>query len=1249
MEAGGALDVGDEVTVRLVAESSLPADGPDLEALVSAHAAVRAARGDHVLAPAEFGIVTHDGERSFWSVSPWVDASPLADVLDRVGSLPDPLTESIGQQAAEAVRRLHAAGIQGLCLSPTRVLLRGDSSVLLAELGLVSLLTALLPTEGEPGHAQHCMAPELLQGAAPSESSDLYALGALLYRLVAGEWPRPVETIEQLRADELDGARPNDRKPHSSIFLSEVVHTLLRADPEDRFPSAELLCQIFAERRKSEWWDGLGIGQHTTLAPMRGGRERTPDPLPLPIPAPATPPDREWITARTRVPRSFADHLTACVGRDAELSALLATVAELPAEGGEVILVEADAGQGKTRFVDALLERLRKLPDEDRPIVLAGSFRNLGIGRPLQAFSQLVTGMFDGSREVSAEQLEPLLGDATGIASPFADLLSGRTFDDETSRLTRHSVATAFAHILRTLAAEQPVVVLLENLQFADPEAIELFGFLSRLAGNLPLLVVATCRPPEEAAPLRAATAALEPLPQFSRARLLPLSDDEIREVVESVVAEDPRRDDLARAFARDCDGRPARVVQSLLLLCDSGVLRAAGAGFEIDGDASADAWQSLPREVHRERLARLGDRERAFLELASVQGVFFDAEVCRLALDWSRERLDESLAELETRRIINGRHPVFRFTDHTLFVCALDRADDTRLETLHERVADAFLASRNPDSMPPGETHGVLSYRVAWHYLLAGRALRGLLYVQRALAHLRDTWRLGVAERLAALACRALAELPDRGADLTDMELERAELLGALGRGEEEREVLDRALLWSRERGDQLRQARARLLLATTYERIQRPRDAREEARIALKCAQQVGDKRLQSRAHVLLGRIAFVESRYQQARTQLRLALELARELLDDIAAAEALQALGHISQGVGSFEHAEELQRQAMRIYRNSGDLAHEGESLASLGQISAALGDRVKAEGLLRRSLAIQRSVGDGYGEARVLGALGVVVQDSGRPIEALEIHRQCLAVTRDMGARDLEIVALLNLATSSYLVGRLDEARDEYGDALRAAREIRDRRLQGYALSGLGDVARQKGEDEIAENLARRALRKLRKVEDEAGLSAALLGLGRTALQRGRDQAAHTAFEEAVSVASAVSARGVTALAQAYLALLGARRGEEEDAQARIAQAGALVQSLKGSEATRVELLFVHSLLLRVLGRAVEADRKMLQAEQSLSEMADALPEDERNSLLTELSPHREIVAGAAAARAGLRELGRGLEDTAPVE
>ncbi len=105
---------------------------------------------------------------------------------------------------------------------------------------------------------------------------------------------------------------------------------------------------------------------------------------------------------------------------------------------------------------------------------------------------------------------------------------------------------------------------------------------------------------------------------------------------------------------------------------------------------------------------------------------------------------------------------------------------------------------------------------------------------------------------------------------------------------------------------------------------------------------------------------------------------------------------------------------------------------------------------------------------------------------------------------------------------------------------------------------------------------------------------------------------------------------------------------EEEAQSWIARAGALVADQPGADLVRVEIRFVHSLLLRVLGRRTEANRMLLRAEQLLMEVVARLPDADRSNVLGNLSPHREILAGARVARIELDAEEIGLENTVEV-
>ena len=1231
VEAGGPLPIETDVHVLVVDEAE--AGGEDvLRDLVHTQGLARSIQGGNVSAPVDFGMLS-SGTRRFWAATPLVEGRTLENLLEDVGSIPDALTEALAVAITEAVEKIHASGLFAFGLDPARIVVRDDSSVAVVDVGLGPVLTRAVRRVDADERSRRCVAPEIFETESrASKASDLFAIGAVLYRCISGEWYDPLSASS--RGDG-QSRRPNDIKHEASIFLSEVVHELLEPAVDMRMDCGADLWKLLHERRESTWWQGRHIEQGTERFQDETESADIREPEPPPIPAPAPPPEPEWFEERRRRRGGFAHHPARCIGRDAELAVLFERVRALREEGGSVVLVEGEAGVGKTRLLDELLRRAAEIPEL---VVLYGEHRPRGIGRPMQAFTEALTRWIAGTRrEVTAEDVRPLLGDATAVAPAFAAFLSSSATPARSERLTRESLGNAFLQCFRTLSRDGPILFVVEDLQWADPEGLDLFGHLSRACEIVPLLLVGSHRPPPERSPLHALTAALSVQRRFRSMPLATFGAGSWEKVAEEIVKPPSAAKALLCALPSDAHHLPAVLVEAARLAEARGQLVASAESGWVAPDDFAP--KDLPGTIDAlldERLEPLSERERAALGTSSVQGLVFDAMVARRAIGLSKDEAEEMYGDLAEMGLIHGEHPVWRFSSNMLFDRVYDALLDDELVTAHEATADAFLASRNPDQLPPSEIHGILSYRVAWHYLLAGRDTRGLLYVSTALEHLRDTWRIGDAERLSDLACRALARDSGRQGELVELLTVRADLLGLQGRRVEQREVLDEALLRACDLGDPLFEGRVILESSRLRLVMGQLERARDEGREALRVGADGGDGRLEARALQLLGTVAFREGRFQEARMHMQSVLELSRRVRDEDAEAEALQTLGSISQDVGSWMHAEELQRQAMGIYRRSGDLASEAEVLASMGGIAAATDDPVRAEQYLRRALAIHRALGDGYGRARVMGQLGLLMQDSWRLADAREFHDASCRASREVGARHDELASLVNLATTEYLLGRLLDARDHHGDALRAAREIGDARLEGYSLTGLGDVARQLGELTVAEGLVERAVATLNDADDTGGLAAALLASGRVSLLLGDEERAVSALGRAVELSRAARTSPVTAVALALLGLSAARSGDIDTSSARLAAAREELATDTGLAPALVEVAFIESLALRVRRDSKGADRVLQEADDLLTQLAEGMRGEDRDTFVGGSSPAREIRAGADAARTRAR-------------
>ncbi len=1250
VQGGGPFPVGAIVQLRLVADYDA-GGGAVLHELEREHVRAKRIASAGVSSPLDAGIADGPGGRRFWSAAPWVEGRTLTEVLAGAGTIPDLFVDAIARQTTDALAAVHRAGVSVIGLSPDTLIVREDTTVVVLDPGFGPAHAAVRPAAGPAPAALACAAPEAIRARDKAdERADLYSLGATLFRAMTGRWHRPDDAQALICEPESFAARrPSDVHPRLSIFLDEVVFALLQVERARRFSSFPQLAQVLEERRESAWWKSLNIAQESYVED-RGARERPEsEPMPLPIPAAVPAPDAAWIESRRRRGLRLAKHDAPLVDRADELHGLTDAAGRIRDRGGQVRLIQGGPGSGKTRLVDALLDHFDRLPAAEAPLVLAGEHRRLGIGRPMRAFTEAVMRLVADGRDVEPDQIAPLLGDASGMATSFAAFLSGSEPPPRSVPLTRDSIAAAFARCLATLCAKTPVVLVIENLQWADPEALELFERVSRLSGEMPLFVIATYQPVAKTAALTQVLTNLRALDRVATVKLDAMTAEETRRLVMSLVASDDRTDVLCRRMHASTEGSASRIVETLRLLEIEGVLvRDDQRRLCLTERALTAELPESEDAIWSRRVSRLGATERSVLSMAAVQGFAFDSEVVNLALGISALQMDRALENLSAQTLVEGLGLARRFATNGLFDHVNDALDDAAYAAGHEATANAFLASRNPKSRPPAEIHGILSYRVAWHYLLAGRSTEGLLYVGTALAHLRNTWRLGDAERLAELASRTLAADPDRAGELVDMLITRAEFLGHQLRRVEQREVIDEALLRSRSMNDGTRVAVALYESSRLRFAVEEMHVAVTEAREALVAALRAGADRVATNCQALLGAIAFREARYQEARNHVNEMLEMARRRSDVPAEAEALHTLGNISQGVGSFEHAEELHRTAMHIYRREGDLAREAAALASLGNIAAASGDLVKAEGLLRRALAIERSVGDGHAEARVLGRLGMVLQEAQRHAEARTVHNECLQVSRRISARHNEVVALLNLATVDYVLGMFDDARANYGDAMRAARDLGDARLMGYSLTGLGEVGRQGGEFAVARGIFERAITQFRRADDQGGLAAALLGAGRVEVFGGDATQGRLMLVEARDLAVLQNARYAAALALSFLALICARRGAEEEALATVAEAGAMIEGVRAGDTMRLEMLFVNALVLRVLGRNVEADRKMQQAEVALVQATAEMVREDRERVYATMSPHREILAGAALARTSANARESRASGTVPV-
>jgi serine/threonine-protein kinase len=277
--------------------------------------------------------IAADGKRADFLVMEYVEGQTLRGLLEEFERVPEELCRHIGREVAKGLAAIHAAGVVHRDMKPDNVLITRDQAVKVMDLGVARLQDEALRLSqtGAFVGSIHYAAPESFRegGKHVDGRADLHALGLVLYELASGVNPYLADDVPQILRKVLheEPRRLGDVNPQLSPFFEEVVHNLLAKDPAARFADAATLSRVLEEGEKSEWWRARSSAiRAETHRPLR----------------------------RIRIPRE-----TAVYGRDAELARLTALFEKAKAGEGQVVLIEGEAGIGKSRLVDELVGRLQ--------------------------------------------------------------------------------------------------------------------------------------------------------------------------------------------------------------------------------------------------------------------------------------------------------------------------------------------------------------------------------------------------------------------------------------------------------------------------------------------------------------------------------------------------------------------------------------------------------------------------------------------------------------------------------------------------------------------------------------------------------------------------------------------------------------------------------------------------------------------------------------------------------------------------
>ncbi|MDX1583632.1 MAG: protein kinase, partial [Thermoanaerobaculia bacterium] len=805
----------------------------------------------------------------------YVEGKRITEVFD--GSNWDHLL-GVVLQAAVGLQHIHHSGIIHFDLKPSNLLVDLDGRLKITDFGVAAEASEMF--DRKIRGTFHYMAPEVLRQDEVDARADLYSLGITLYETVTGTLPTWGLSRSEVLLARLDGniRSLSEINPKVPAEIERLILKLLEFDPRHRYQSAaDLIHDVSAI---------AGLEEPATELLL---------------------PDGEI-------------HAAPLIGRDEEIRAILAAVRDAKAGDGGGLLIVGAEGMGKSRILDDVTLRAQL---EGAQVFRGRCVVNRkSLYAPFfEIFQKMLRAVNPGAD--AAEELRsiirPIIDEAQGGGE------RGRKYRFFNRLVQSIQDIYGFLNVVENGSA--PLILMIEDLQWADPSTVDMFTFLVGEARRSKLLVVGTLTFESDESAERSRPPAQVPLPdrwnrrvRESEMRIIRvdgLDETGVRANTEALLGAESLPDELIHWLYWETGGSPLKIRRVLEHLIRHQYLRWTSEGWipELDriqtlriAGGVAAFWS--------DQIDSLDPEPRRILQLSSVLGDEFDLDPLVAISDQPPDEVYDILGGLvELHMLVENREEGgFRFPQVSLrdaVYASLPEYDRTKAH----RLVGLHLEEELNHS--PAESLGM----VAFHFSRSDDVEKGIDYSIRA----GDFATAALAHEQAAEFYRTALELMDLA-----------------GREEGRLEIRER--------------------LGDAYANAHDYQRAMQVYQFLLTSLRTRGDDTSSSRESVsLLLRIADIlqrRSEYDSAISYLRKVADIYRSQDRALDVAGVLQRIASIQHESGDLDDAEKSIKEALRqLGEESGDTEVRGQILRTSGLLALERSDWRRAKRLFEQALAL----------------------------------------------------------------------------------------------------------------------------------------------------------------------------------------------------------------------------------------------------------------------------------------------------
>ena len=882
------------------------------------------------------------------------------------------------------------------------------------------------------------------------------------------------------------------------------------------------------------------------------------------------------------------------VGRRTEMGQLLETWSRVARGRGACVFVGGEPGVGKSRMV---LEFAHAV-EEGGGRVLVGATSSPeatpyeSIVDALRSALPLVASLKASMWLACIAELLP------EIRARVASLPEVPHIDAESERIR---LFESLFRCFSGLAQPRPLLLVLEDMHWAQSASIALLSFLLRRISGVPVMIVATYRDNETPRPhplhrLRSEARAAACAQSLS---LRALSVDDLHELT-AALTEIP---ELAPAtLLAVSDGNPLFLTQFI---------------DDLRNGAHITPHANLQTLVAG-RVARLSEEARTAAEIAACIGTRFSHDALRDVSGWDEAALGSALDELFDRRIVreaSGRGLFeYAFSHQVIHEAIAQAVPPERAAARHRRVArvlEELYADRASE----------LSATIARHYELAGD---GESAARCYLAAVRRSIGLGALDEAHALGDRALAITHDPPLRV-DILLE----IETIERRRGNRAAQETALKSLEQLAASLADAGLQnliLLRRIDLAVIVGDAVALEAAIRELRTHPPRDD--VDWRLHIAESKLAFSLGRLAESYASAEAALACSRATHIDAGIAQALCCMANVEAHRGNLSEAEALFDEAGRAGADATDPVVENLSLTSAFSIAYNRRDIERCLALGQRWLDRAVAMGDRPAEASARGRLALALSAAGtRYAEARDHFASAVRFCTEIGNESGTAGELLNQAVLETRLGAFDKAVAATEKAVALFESLHDDRGRVIGLANLGFLRACAANLEGAQSAAREARQLARRLEFGLIEASALENLAFAEAAAGKLTKAIAHAEVALELRARSQSQVWASKTLADLAVWHAARGNLPAARAHVRRLLTDEKSIASSTEWPEYCYWAAAQVFHLEGNTLEASRALERARQMMQTVADGLDEADRQSF--EAIPWHVDIAAAA--------------------